>query len=62
MIGTINGLVWTYLGTTILIDLLNTFIVAFKLNNTYMGLSILGIGNALPDALTTISLAKEGYA
>jgi len=25
-----------------------------------MGLTILGIGNALPDALTTIALAKEG--
>jgi len=24
-----------------------------------MGLTILGIGNALPDALTTIALAKE---
>ena len=26
-----------------------------------MGLTVLGIGNALPDALTTIALAKEGY-
>lgn len=25
-----------------------------------MGLTVLGIGNALPDALTTIALAKEG--
>ena len=58
MIGTTMGLVWTYIATTILIDLLNAFIVFLKLNNTYMGLTILGIGNALPDALTTISLAK----
>jgi len=27
-----------------------------------MGLTILGIGNALPDALTTIALAKKGFA
>lgn len=45
-----------------LIDLLNTFIVVFKLNQTYMGLTILGVGNALPDALTTVALAKKGYA
>ena len=59
-IGTIWGLLWTYIATKILIDLLNAFIVVFKLNNTYMGLTVLGIGNALPDALTTIALAKEG--
>jgi len=27
-----------------------------------MGLTILGVGNALPDALATISLAKKGNA
>ena len=59
-IGTIWGLIWTYIATTLLIDLLNAFIIVFKLNNTYMGLTILGIGNALPDALTTIAFAKEG--
>ena len=61
-IGTIWGLLCTYIATTILIDLLNAFIVVLKLNNTYMGLTVLGIGNALPDALTTIALAKEGIS
>lgn len=45
-----------------LIDLLNTYILIFNLDETFMGLTILGIGNALPDALTTIALAKKGYA
>jgi len=27
-----------------------------------MGLTVLGIGNALPDALTTVALSKKGYA
>lgn len=45
-----------------LIDMLNVFIIVFKLNQTYMGLTILGVGNALPDALTTVALAKKGYA
>ncbi len=45
-----------------LIDLLNVFVIVFKLDSTYMGLTVLGVGNALPDALTTIALAKKGYA
>lgn len=62
MTGTVLGLMWTYILSDMLIDLLNTFAVIFQLNNTYMGLTILGIGNALPDALTTIALAKRGFA
>ena len=54
------GLVWTYIASSALIDLLNMLVIIFKLNTTYMGLTILGIGNALPDALTTIALAKKG--
>jgi len=45
-----------------LIDILSTFIVIFKLDQTFMGLTILGIGNALPDSLTTIALAKKDKA
>ena len=59
--GTIIGLLWTYVLSDMLIDLLNLFVVVFRLNNTYMGLTILGIGNALPDALTTIALAKKVF-
>lgn len=61
MSGTILGLLWTYILSDMLIDLLNMYVVVFKLNNTYMGLTILGIGNALPDALTTIALAKKVF-
>jgi len=59
LIGTIVGLLWTTVLLSLLIDLLNLFSIIFKLNNTYMGLTILGVGNALPDALTTIALAKK---
>ena len=45
-----------------LIDLLNTFTALFKLDNTFMGLTILAIGNALPDAFTTIAIARKGMA
>ena len=33
-----------------------------KLKASFLGLTILAIGNALPDALTTIALSKQGYA
>jgi len=45
-----------------LIDLLGLYVIVFRLDTTFMGLTVLGIGNALPDALTTIALAKKGYA
>lgn len=32
-----------------------------KLNKTYLGLTIIAVGNALPDGVTTIALAKQGY-
>ena len=56
------GLMWTYLLSDMLIDMLNLFEVIFKLDTTYMGITILGIGYSLPDALTTIALARNGFA
>ena len=53
---------WTYVLSDMLIDMLNLFEVIFKLDTTYMGITILGIGNSLPDALTTIALARNGFA
>jgi Ca2+/Na+ antiporter len=32
-----------------------------KLNQTFLGLTVIAVGNALPDAVTTIALAKQGY-
>ncbi|KRW99939.1 hypothetical protein PPERSA_12615 [Pseudocohnilembus persalinus] len=61
-LSTCIGLLWTYIACDMLIDLLDTFVVIFKLDQTYVGLTILGVGNALPDALTTVALAKKGYA
>jgi Ca2+/Na+ antiporter len=45
-----------------LIDLLSLYVILFKLDTTFMGLTVLGVGNALPDALTTVALAKKGHA
>jgi len=62
LIGTLYGLLWTYVASSMLIDLLGLYVIVFRLDTTFMGLTVLGIGNALPDALTTIALAKKGYA
>jgi Ca2+/Na+ antiporter len=62
LLGTLYGLLWTYVASSMLIDLLGLYVVVFRLDTTFMGLTVLGIGNALPDALTTIALAKKGYA
>ena len=58
----IIGLIWSYIITAILIDLLTIIGVIAKLDSTYLGLTILAVGNALPDSLTVISLSKKGYA
>lgn len=54
------GLLYTTVFVGILIDMLNTFGVLLNLEKTYLGLTILAIGNALPDAFATISLAQRG--
>ncbi len=36
--------------------------VVLNLNKTFMGLTVLGVSMSLTDALTTITLAKKGFA
>lgn len=58
----ISGLVWTYQLITIIVDILNVIGIIFNLSETYLGLTVLAIGNVLPDALTILSLNKQGLA
>lgn len=44
------GLLYTYILIEMLIDGLNTFGIVFNLRKSFVGLTILAIGNALPDA------------
>ena len=60
--GTIGALVWTYVVSGILVDLLQYLGMLSKLPSTYLALTVIAIGNALPDGVTTISLSKQGYA
>jgi Ca2+/Na+ antiporter len=61
-IGMIVGLVWTYWVSGVLIDILTMVGIITKLSSTYLALTIIAVGNALPDALMTITMAKNGKA
>ena len=58
IVSAIIGLFWIYIVSSILIDLLTCFGILFSINSTYLGLTILALGNALPDALTVIAFSK----
>ena len=59
LLAVITGLCWTYLLIGVLVDMLNTVGVILNIDNTYLGLTILAVGNALPDALVTIEMVKN---
>ncbi len=54
------GFLWTYYVSGMLIDLLTMIGVLSKLSATYLALTIIAVGNALPDAIITLTLAKKG--
>lgn len=56
------GILWTKLCCGALVNLLSFVGLLTNLSTTYLGLTILAVGNALPDGLTTISIAKQGQA
>jgi Ca2+/Na+ antiporter len=62
LVGSFVGFAWTSYVSGILIDILGFIGVISKLSPTYLALTIIGVGNALPDALITIALAAEGQA
>ena len=62
ILSTVNGILWTKFLCSILVDLLTFIGVLTNLSTTYLGLTIIAVGNALPDGLTTIAIAKQGQA
>jgi Ca2+/Na+ antiporter len=59
-LGIVSGLIWTYVLVGILIDFLNVLGVMLALDPTFLGLTVLAIGNALPDTFTTIAMLQKG--
>ena len=62
LLNIVNGIMWTKLCSGLLVDLLTLVGTVTNLSTTYLGLTILAVGNALPDGLTTIAIAKKGQA
>ena len=56
----IISIIWTKIISTILIDLLKFVSITTGISNTYLGLTIISIGNVLADGLTIIEIAKKG--
>ncbi len=52
------GLMWVLILSTMLVDMLSVVIVVFEFNAAFVGLTVLGIASAMPDSLTTITLAR----
>ena len=54
---------WMYFLIELLMDLLSVIGMVFDIEPSYLGFTVLAIGNALPDALSTIALFKmEGQS
>ena len=57
LLGMVCGFIWTYYVSGMMIDILTMVGILSKLSATYLALTIIAVGNALPDALLTVSLA-----
>lgn len=60
IVGIFSGIIWTKLCCGLLVDLLTFIGILTGISTTYLGLTIIAIGNALGDGLTTIAIAKKG--
>lgn len=58
----VSSCCWMYMLIQFLVDLLNTIGLVFNIESSYLGFTVLAVGNALPDALNTIALSKAGQS
>ena len=58
------SIIWIYVTTTILIQMVNDsqMLLPFEVSRTFLIMTILAAGNALPDFLVDVTLSKRGYA
>ena len=62
ILGILSGILWTNICCGLLVDLLTFVGKLTGLSTTYLGLTVIAVGNALGDGLTTIAIAKKGQA
>lgn len=58
----IVSVLWTKVASEVLIDSLSFTGLMANLSSTYLGLTVIAVGSALPDGITTIALARNGQA
>lgn len=56
------GILWNKIISEIVVSALNFVGIVFNISKSFLAMVVLSIGNALPDGLTTISIAKKGNA
>lgn len=56
----ISGLMWSKELIMLLTDILNTVEVVMNVPKTFLGLTVLAVGNGMVDAVTTITICKSG--
>ena len=59
-IGVFCAVLWTKICCALLVDSLTFVGKLTGLSSTYLGLTLIAVGNAIGDALTTLALAKKG--
>ena len=60
----IMSMLWIYVFTTILVQMVNDsqYLLPYEIPKSFLIMTILAIGNALPDYLIDCTLCKRGYA
>ena len=60
----IMSMLWIYIITTILVQMVNDsqFLLPFEVSRSFLIMTVLAVGNALPDYLIDCTLSKRGYA
>lgn len=60
--GIFIGVLWNKVICEILVSAINFIGIIFNIPQSFLAMFVLSIGNALPDGLTTIAIAKKGDA
>lgn len=62
ILSTISSILWTKIVSSILIDVIVFIGIESGLPTSFLSFTVIAVGTALPDSLTTIAIAKKGQA
>ena len=55
------SIVWIWAASNLIVDVINFLGIIFGINTSFLGLTLLAIGNSVQDAGLNCSLSKNGY-